>query len=54
MDSSNALDDSLEELGDKRFDLVYFTYLEDLLQLCQEKSLLDAVGKGPVLEQTLK
>jgi hypothetical protein len=54
VDTANAFDDSLEELVDHVANLLDFTHFEDLLQLGQEKSLLDAVGEGPVFEQTFE
>ena len=49
MDTSNALDDSLEEPWDQMIDLVDLTNLKDFLKFGQEEGLLDAVGKWPVL-----
>ena len=53
VDTANALDDSLEELVDQMIDFVNFTDLEHFLEFGKEKSLLDAVSEGPVLEKTL-
>lgn len=36
------------------FNAVNFAYLEDLLQFCQKKSLLHAVGKWPVLQEAFE
>lgn len=51
MDSANASDNSLEEFRDQMFNFVYFANFQDLLQLSQEQSFLNAVGERPVLEQ---
>ena len=52
MDTTDALDNSLEESWDQMFDLVNLTDLKDFLKFGQEKSLLDAVGKWPVLQKS--
>jgi hypothetical protein len=36
------------------FNLVDLAHLEYLLEFCQEESLLDAVGKWPVLEESFE
>ena len=54
VDTANALDDSLEEARYQGFDLVHFADFEHLLQLSQEKCLLNTVGEGPVLEKTFE
>jgi hypothetical protein len=54
VDSSNASHDPLEQLRDQVLNLVDFANLQDFLQLRQEKGLLNAVGEGPVLEQTFE
>jgi hypothetical protein len=54
MDSTDALDNSLEKLVDQMIDFVYFTDLQYLLQLSQEQSLFDAVGEWPVLKKSLQ
>jgi hypothetical protein len=54
MDSPDASHDSLEESGDQVFNLVDLAHLEYLLEFCQEESLLDAVGKWPVLEESFE
>ena len=54
MDTSDTLDNSLEEFWDEWLNFVDFTNFEDFLKLSKEKSLLDAVSEGPILEQTLQ
>ena len=52
MDTTDALDNPLEESWDQMFDLINLTDLKDFLKFGQEKSLLDAVGKWPVLQKS--
>lgn len=54
VNSTNAPDDSLEELWDQVLYLVNFTHFQNFLQLSQEESLFDAVGKRPVFEKSLQ
>lgn len=54
MDTTNALYDPLEQSWNKVLHLVDLANLEDLLQLGQEESLLDAVGEWPVLEEAFE
>ena len=54
VNTTNALDDSLEELVDQVFNLVDFANFEDFLQFSQEEGFLDAVGKWPVLQKSFK
>ena len=52
VDSTNALHNPLEQFWDQVFYLVDLTNLQDLLELSQKESFLDAIGEGPVLEET--
>ena len=52
MISTNRFDDALEETRNQVLDFFDFAHLENLLQLRQEECFLDAVGEGPVFEQT--
>ena len=54
VDTANASHDSLEELVDKVLNLVNFANLKNLLELGEEQCFLDAVGKWPVLDETLE
>ena len=36
------------------FNLVYLANFKDFLELCQEKSFLDAVSKWPISQETFK
>ena len=54
VDTTNAFDNSLEQSWDEGVNLIDLTDFKDLLKLSQEKSLLDAVSKWPVLEKPLK
>ena len=54
MDTSDALDNSLEESWDEWLNFVDLANFEDFLKLGEEKSLLDAVSEWPILEQTLQ
>jgi hypothetical protein len=47
MDTTNALDDSLEKLGDQTIDLVDFTNLKNFLQLSQKECFFDTISKWP-------
>lgn len=49
MNSSDALDDSFEQLGNHVLDLVDLAHLEHFLELCEEQGLLDTVSKRPKL-----
>lgn len=52
--SADGLDNALEELWNEGLHFLHVADLEHLAQLCEEEGLLHGVGKGPVLEQTLK
>ena len=54
VDTTDALNNSLEQLRDQGLDLLDLADFEYLLQLSQEESLFNAVSEGPVLEQTLQ
>ena len=54
MDTSNALDNSFEKSRNQMFYFLHLTDFEDLLQLSQEKSFLDTVGKWPILKKSLE
>ena len=54
MNATDALDDTLEQARHQVLDLVNFAYLEDLLELGQEKSFLNAVGERPVSQEAFK
>jgi len=54
MDSTNALNNSLEELEDTWLNLVHFAHLQHFLELCQKECFFDAVGERPVFQKTLK
>jgi len=54
MDTADALDDALEQPGYQVLDSVYLTNLQHLLQLSEEERLLHAVGKGPILKQSVE
>lgn len=52
MDTANAFDNPLEEFVDQMFNFVHFADLKHFLEFSEEESFLDAVGEGPVLQQT--
>lgn len=54
VNSSYAPHNSFEELRDEVFNLVDFADFEYFLQLCQEKSLFDAVGEWPEFKQAIE
>jgi hypothetical protein len=54
VNATNALDNPLEEFGNQVFNFVHFTHFKHFLQLSEEECLLDAVGKWPVLKQSLQ
>jgi hypothetical protein len=54
MNTSNAFDNALEESGHQVLNLVDLANLKYLLQLCQEKSFLDTVGKGPISQEAFQ
>lgn len=54
MDATNALDDSLEQSRNEMFNLVNFTNFKNFLELGQEQSFLDAVGKRPKFEKSFE
>lgn len=54
MDSSNALHNPLEELGDQVLNFVHLAHFQYFLEFGQEESFFDTVGEGPVLEESLE
>ena len=54
MNTTNAFDNSLEELVDQMVNLVNLTDLQDFLKLSQEQGFFDAIGEWPVLQETFQ
>lgn len=54
VDTSNASHYSLEEFRNQMLNFVDFTDFQNFLKFSQEKSLFYAVGKWPILEESLK
>jgi hypothetical protein len=54
MNSANALDNTFEQTRNERLYLLYFANFEDFLELGQEKSFLNAISEGPVLEKAFQ
>ena len=54
MDTTDALDNSLEQSGDQVLDFVHLTNLKDFLELSQKESLFDSIGKWPKSKKTFQ
>jgi hypothetical protein len=54
MDTADTSNDTLEKSLDEHFNLFDFAHFQNFLQFGQEECFFNAVGEGPVLEETLK
>lgn len=54
VNTTDALNDTLEKAVDQGLNFLNLTNFEHLLQLSKEKSLFDAVSERPVLKKTFK
>jgi len=54
VNSTNALDNSFEELVDQSVDLIDFTNFQDFLEFGQEEGFLDTVSKWPIFQKSFQ
>ena len=54
VDTANTSYNSLKELSNQGFNLIYFTNFENFLELSQEQCFLDTVGEWPVFQESFQ